>query len=162
MKCQICLTNDSKYKCPTCLIHYCTLVCYKSDKHVHEEKSTQIERPQTEKPQIETVSGLQIENVKQDEGSNTNTNTNTKEQLFERIIEDDIIKQYLSQDSLRFHLSVLMKILNNDGGIVEAKAVNDTKLVVDLKLLNLRLGGLEENVLVEEFAQRVLELVNQG
>nr|CAG4650647.1 EOG090X0JQ4 [Sida crystallina] len=32
VKCEICSNNPFKYKCPTCLIKYCSLVCYKLHK----------------------------------------------------------------------------------------------------------------------------------
>ncbi|KAI9295899.1 hypothetical protein K502DRAFT_324092 [Neoconidiobolus thromboides FSU 785] len=32
-KCIICKTNDKKYKCPNCLINYCSVICFK----VHKE-----------------------------------------------------------------------------------------------------------------------------
>ncbi|OUM67716.1 hypothetical protein PIROE2DRAFT_68792 [Piromyces sp. E2] len=32
--CKICEENESKYKCPTCLTPYCSLVCYKKHKEV--------------------------------------------------------------------------------------------------------------------------------
>lgn len=33
--CGLCSTNPSKYKCPTCSIAYCSLICYKPHKVVH-------------------------------------------------------------------------------------------------------------------------------
>ncbi|GMP90475.1 hypothetical protein CsSME_00041590 [Camellia sinensis var. sinensis] len=33
-KCQVCDEAQSKYKCPTCLIPYCSVVCFKKHKEV--------------------------------------------------------------------------------------------------------------------------------
>ncbi|XP_057479812.1 uncharacterized protein LOC130767073 [Actinidia eriantha] len=33
-KCQVCDEAQSKYKCPACLIPYCSLICYKKHKEV--------------------------------------------------------------------------------------------------------------------------------
>ncbi|CAL5427271.1 unnamed protein product [Camellia sinensis] len=33
-KCQVCEEAQSKYKCPTCLIPYCSVVCFKKHKEV--------------------------------------------------------------------------------------------------------------------------------
>nr|XP_043637195.1 zinc finger HIT domain-containing protein 3 [Erigeron canadensis] len=33
-RCKICEKADSKYKCPTCLIPYCSLVCFKKHKEI--------------------------------------------------------------------------------------------------------------------------------
>ena len=32
MNCKVCSVNESKYKCPTCKILYCSLTCYKTHK----------------------------------------------------------------------------------------------------------------------------------
>ncbi|KAF8420039.1 hypothetical protein EV426DRAFT_700667 [Tirmania nivea] len=36
--CQLCNVTESRYKCPTCFIPYCSLACYKPHKTVHEAK----------------------------------------------------------------------------------------------------------------------------
>lgn len=153
MKCQICTENESKYKCPTCMINYCGLVCYKSESHKHDETRTE--------PELTIDDEIISDEINHSDLSNTSFST-AQIQLFTKIIEDDIIKQFLQEDTLQFHLSVLIKILHNHNNIIEPKAVNDTRMVMNLKLLNLRLGGIEENELVEEFVQRILFLINQG
>ncbi|XP_057798210.1 uncharacterized protein LOC131014296 [Salvia miltiorrhiza] len=38
-KCQVCEDAQSKYKCPTCLITYCSLACFKKHKEVPCQKA---------------------------------------------------------------------------------------------------------------------------
>ena len=33
--CEICFTNLFKYKCPKCNLNYCSMTCYKSEKHIN-------------------------------------------------------------------------------------------------------------------------------
>ncbi|MCL7049713.1 hypothetical protein MKW94_017264 [Papaver nudicaule] len=47
--CEICKDAISKYKCPSCLVPYCSLVCYKKHKATPCLKSNQV-TPQAETP----------------------------------------------------------------------------------------------------------------
>ncbi|KAI5791731.1 hypothetical protein DFH27DRAFT_602949 [Peziza echinospora] len=38
--CALCKTTQSRYKCPSCLIPYCSLICYKPHKLTHEGSTT--------------------------------------------------------------------------------------------------------------------------
>ncbi|WRT67632.1 uncharacterized protein IL334_004604 [Kwoniella shivajii] len=46
--CQICMTQPSKYKCPSCPVRYCSVACYKSHKVSHEEPSAQNDQAPSE------------------------------------------------------------------------------------------------------------------
>ncbi|CAI5759469.1 unnamed protein product [Candida verbasci] len=137
MLCQICNTNESKYKCPKCNIPYCSLACYKSESHKEPE---QIEKPKSNK--IEIASDI---------------NSNSK---FDKFLKDSKIQYLLNEPVLQFHLLTLVKILNDDQGNFVSKGLNhDQKLdVLNLKLQDLRAGGVEENEAIEEFVQRIFEL----
>ncbi|KAI8602436.1 zinc finger HIT domain-containing protein 3 [Dissophora ornata] len=45
--CGVCETDPSKYKCPTCTLPYCSLVCYKKHKETPCEKPAPIPEPET-------------------------------------------------------------------------------------------------------------------
>ena len=45
-KCEVCDDNYSKYKCPKCLVRYCSLGCYKS----HKENKCQTKETVTKSP----------------------------------------------------------------------------------------------------------------
>ena len=62
--------------------------------------------------------------------------------------------------SLQFHLSVILKIIN-DASITGESVLENRKEIANLKLTNLRSGGYtEQNELVEDFVERVLFLLN--
>lgn len=154
--CQICLINSSNYKCPTCLLQYCNLACYKSEKH----KEIDMKGKDNDVGNKAVIDKDVLSNSLSEKTTNP-LSEGTSNSLFEKILSDPHIQSLLSIDSLQFHLSVLMKLLKNTDNILEPKAINESKQVMNLKLLNLRLGGTEENELVEEFVNRVLVLKNE-
>ena len=140
MLCEICGATESKYKCPKCSIHYCSLPCFKNEQHVHDnEEPTPKPAPQAEAPAADEE----------------------PKSLFDKIIEDDVVQLFLKYDALQFHLTTICQILNNTNGILEKDVGNNQATIANLKLQDLRSGGINENELVEEFVQRVLYLSNQ-
>lgn len=83
----------------------------------------------------------------------------SKNTVFERLLRDDGIRYYLKQESLRVHLRTISEILN-DSKVSGEQSSEARRKVALKKLRELRMGGREENVLVEEFVERVLELLN--
>ena len=136
MLCQICSKSESKYKCPTCKIAYCSLACYKSEAHKHEETKS------SEPPAIEPPNS-----------SSSSSEPMTK---FDKYIQDDQIKYLLKQPALQFHLLSILTILQD--GFINNLNQEQKLEVMNLKLNDLRKGGVEQNELVEEFVQRVLKL----
>nr|CAG4648407.1 EOG090X0JQ4 [Moina brachiata]SVE93390.1 EOG090X0JQ4 [Moina brachiata] len=55
IKCEICTTDEFKYKCPTCLLKYCSITCYKVHKETPCQK--QSEQQVAVKLERETVLG---------------------------------------------------------------------------------------------------------
>ncbi|KAI5949238.1 HIT1 [Candida theae] len=137
MICEICNKSESKYKCPTCKRAYCSLACYKSEAHKHEE--SKVAEPASK--ELPTPA------------ADTSFESMTK---FDKFLQDEEIKYLLRQPALQFHLLSVLTILE-DGFISNLN--QEQKLeVMNLKLNDLRKGGVEQNELVEEFVQRVLEL----
>ncbi|XP_059626133.1 uncharacterized protein LOC132269109 [Cornus florida] len=75
-KCQVCDEATSKYKCPTCLIHYCSVVCFKKHKEIpcvkpispSEAKLTSasvshVERPYHVDEPSEVLQQMQLESI---------------------------------------------------------------------------------------------------
>ncbi|KAA8543451.1 hypothetical protein F0562_021054 [Nyssa sinensis] len=75
-KCQVCDEAQSKYKCPTCLIPYCSLICFKKHKEIpcvklassSEAKLTSgsvshVERPYHVDEPSEVLQQLQFESI---------------------------------------------------------------------------------------------------
>ncbi|XP_063397442.1 zinc finger HIT domain-containing protein 3-like isoform X2 [Mytilus trossulus] len=50
--CEVCTENESKYKCPACLLKYCSLLCYK--KHKEACKDTRDKTEQSKKSDEDT------------------------------------------------------------------------------------------------------------
>uniref|UniRef100_A0A2N9ILR7 HIT-type domain-containing protein n=1 Tax=Fagus sylvatica TaxID=28930 RepID=A0A2N9ILR7_FAGSY len=76
-KCEVCNEALSKYKCPSCLTPYCSLLCFKKHKEIpcakpvpvsSEEKPTpvpesHVERPLTIEKPVEVLQKLQLEAI---------------------------------------------------------------------------------------------------
>ncbi|RCK58971.1 Protein HIT1 [Candida viswanathii] len=139
MICGICETQESKYKCPKCSIAYCSIACYKSPDHSHENITTTT-------PTTTTKPELKIPNVQEHD-------------KFGRILQDIEIRYFLKEPSLQIHLLTIIKILNDPSFTQKNLTIEQKQDVANLKINDLRTGGVEENKLVEEFIQRVLYLI---
>lgn len=135
----MCESAPAKYKCPTCSIPYCSLTCFKSEKHQH---VTTPHPPRDDELPSETGNAV---------------DTQSAPSLFQSIADDAVIRQLLSYKSLQVHLATLLNIMHDSSITNEAMAENRRELA-NLRLCDLRMGGAEKNELVEEFVSRVIEL----
>lgn len=138
MICGICEIQESKYKCPKCSVSYCSLVCFKSEKHVHET----------------VVSSDTNTNT-----SDTSTSATATGNRFDVVLLDPQIQAMLKIKPLQFHLSTIMKILS-DQQLTNEPTTEGRREIANKKICNLRIGGIEENELIEDFVLRVLLLLN--
>ncbi|KAA8909725.1 hypothetical protein TRICI_004374 [Trichomonascus ciferrii] len=76
---------------------------------------------------------------------------------FVKLLEDDVIKHQLQYSSLRLHLGTVARLLRDPEFAGEA-TIEGRRTIALKKLRNLRIGGNEENELVEEFVSRVIQL----
>ncbi|XP_042046675.1 zinc finger HIT domain-containing protein 3-like isoform X1 [Salvia splendens] len=53
-KCQVCDDAESKYKCPTCLITYCSVACFKKHKEVPCQKTESVKEEKVSDPSSTT------------------------------------------------------------------------------------------------------------
>lgn len=136
--CGICNVNESKYKCPKCSVNYCSIVCFKGPAHTH----VNIEENKTKR--VDPIVILKDELVGK----------------FDKLLNDSQIQSMLKYKSLQFHLSVILKIIN-DPSITGESVLENRKEIANLKLTNLRSGGSEQNELVEDFVERVLFLLDE-
>ncbi|ODV78973.1 uncharacterized protein CANTADRAFT_51707 [Suhomyces tanzawaensis NRRL Y-17324] len=159
--CGICHEAEAKYRCPHCPTHYCSLVCFKSEQHTQIHQNSQSQPDQLVK-----------------EASPAPRQSHEEEpSLFEKIASDGVIRAMLKEEALQFHLHTLLQILNDasltgnskSGGANSGKmasqatlATEDRLSIMNMKLSDLRVGGIEENSLVEEFVDRVLKLRAQS
>lgn len=148
MICGICDENEAKYRCPKCNVHYCSLGCFKGPKHVHTESEKLVQNNA-----IKT-------DANPEKSSTTNNESSLNVDLYARIVSDAQILSMLKFKSLQFHLSVILKILD-DPQVSREQTSAGRREVANAKLTQLREGGSEENELVEDFVARVLELMNK-
>ncbi|EEQ45209.1 conserved hypothetical protein [Candida albicans WO-1] len=141
--CGICQVEQSKYKCPKCSIAYCSLTCYKSEIHTHDY--------------LPTVTDTTSQPPQQQQQTTTTTPGDDR---FSKLLQDDQIKYLLNQPSLQFHLLSIIKILIDPTFTPKNSNIEQKLDIANLKLNDLRIGGIEQNELVEEFVQRCLELMN--
>lgn len=139
MKCSFC-ENQSKYKCPKCLSHYCSISCFKSNEHkqLDELKASHVEVPvpKVVLPQItETESKIPID------------------LKYQKVLENETVQRFLSEPALKHHLNDIVKLMN--------KLLANDQDLVNIKINELRKGGIHENVLVEEFIQTFLDIYEQ-
>mmetsp|Transcript_1794 Transcript_1794/g.1952 ORF Transcript_1794/g.1952 Transcript_1794/m.1952 type:complete len:142 (-) Transcript_1794:2571-2996(-) len=136
--CGICNVSESKYKCPKCNVNYCSIVCFKDSSHTHE--SIEEKKTQTEDPKVLIKDEPVIK--------------------FDKLLNDPQIHSMLKYKSLQFHLSVILKIIN-DPSLTGESVLENRKEIANLKLTNLRSGGSEQNELVEDFVERILFLLEE-
>lgn len=157
MKCLICNTNDSKYKCPKCEIGYCSIQCYKQHKLTHSNDpipppsstSTEINNNNKSNNNSSTIVDVGVSN-----NSDSLSTNKTPHTLFDKILADPHMKHYLTLPALQKYLSLLIKYSNT--------VQQDKNYLLNLKLMDLRIEGLEYTPIVEEFIQRFLYLLEQN
>lgn len=133
----MCLKEQAKYRCPKCPVKYCSLVCFKSPSHSHDVVEDTAASQSSEK------SG---EPVKDDEPT-----------INQKIANDPVIQSLLKYKSLQVHIAVIIKLLT-DSSITNEPLAENRREIANMRLCDLRMGGAEENELVEEFVSRVIEL----
>lgn len=144
--CGVCRDKEAKYKCPKCDIVYCCLACFKDPRHDHHQVQKPPKPADTEDKR--TVTGTADNCPVADTGSR-----------FERLLSDPAISAMLRLKPLQVHLAVLIKILL-DPAVTNEATPSARMEVANMKLCELRMGGPEENELVEEFVGRVVHLLD--
>lgn len=151
MLCGICNTNISKYRCPKCSVPYCSLSCFKGEKHIQLDN-------ELGKHQPTTTSALEESEVSKGNDIVEQQSIDGNVAKFEDVLRDEQIQSMLKIKSLQFHLSTIMKILN-DPQLTNESTTEGRREIANKKLCNLRIGGIEENELIEDFVSRVLTLL---
>ncbi|EYU46363.1 hypothetical protein ABFS82_04G049000 [Erythranthe guttata] len=96
-KCEVCDKSQSKYKCPTCLIPYCSLACFKKHKvipctkpeSVNEEKVHSVPARNIDKPccvdeQSEVLQESQLQSI----ASSNDIRDSVKDEKLQKLIRD--------------------------------------------------------------------------
>ncbi|ONH69307.1 Protein HIT1 [Cyberlindnera fabianii] len=146
--CTICDTEKAKYKCPKCPVQYCSLKCFKTEEHQARHDNSQ---PATNDVQEDTTK-VQVPTTTTtvDDGKDT-------DKKYANVFSDDKIKYLLRFKALQVHLRAVYDILT-DMTLTPDKRMD----MANEKLNALRIAGEEENEIVEEFCERVTELLSSG
>ncbi|KAK9483796.1 hypothetical protein V1527DRAFT_412576, partial [Lipomyces starkeyi] len=142
--CQICRSAKAQYKCPKCLLKYCSLKCYKDESHTHEQSDV------SKKPEGE--------NTAESSYYQSGSAANPREEQYASLMNDQVIHGMLRSPTLQHHLVSIHEILSDpaQSGEHTAEGRHDVALK---KFRELRAGGIEDNIEVEEFVGRVLSLL---
>uniref|UniRef100_F6HZV5 HIT-type domain-containing protein n=1 Tax=Vitis vinifera TaxID=29760 RepID=F6HZV5_VITVI len=101
-ECKVCNEAASKYKCPSCLIPYCSLVCFKKHKEIpcvklvspevktNEDSQLLVERPYLVDEPNEVLQMLQLESI----GKDKFINASIKEGAIPQSIENPEYSYY--------------------------------------------------------------------
>ncbi|KAK9458893.1 protein HIT1, partial [Lipomyces oligophaga] len=139
--CGICREASSNYKCPTCSVRYCSIKCYKDERHSH--SSAVNENPQTQ---------LQTEHLFEVNKPSLDNSTTLQSEL-----TDPVLSSMLSSSTLQHHLFTVYQILQDQS--LSGESTSEGRRNVALKKLReLRAGGLEENQEVEDFVQKLMSV----
>lgn len=87
----------------------------------------------------------------------TNSEDKSESNPLERIMNDLQIQAMLKYKALQIHLNSIIQILK-DVSLTNEYQESTRREIANMKLCNLRVGGVEENELVEDFIQRFLYL----
>lgn len=153
-QCSICTEKTANYKCPKCLIVYCSLACYKSPDHKHEVSETRNDISKDPVTDSVTDSGLVTNS------SLAELDPKNKNYLFSKIAQDPQIKSLLACKALQVHLAVLVRLLE-DSLLTNEPMAENRREIANMRLCELRKGGCNENSLIEEFVERLLQVQDE-
>ncbi|KAG2712059.1 hypothetical protein I3843_04G100100 [Carya illinoinensis] len=142
--CEICNETQSKYKCPACLVPYCSVICFKKHKEIpcakpvpSEEKSTadpesHLERPLNVEEPGNVLQKLQLEAIAPDPESPVERPLNVEEPAdvvqklqLEAIASSSEIRDALKDENLQ-------KIICNIDGSPDAENELDKAMGVEV------------------------------
>lgn len=147
------MENEAQYKCPKCSIRYCSLKCYKSEKHVHDKNDN-------DKSESKCAPGG---NITQETTAIADVVGVKRLEKYQYVLDDARIRELLRHNTVKFHLDKVHKILNasvGGTGAPDASMSQEMKRELAIDYLNtLRVGGVHFNEAIEEFCQIFLEIL---
>lgn len=135
-QCRVCNGAEAKYKCPTCSLVYCSLICFKDVRHSHDEVS---KAPPT---------------IAEEKKNDKDEHKQQHEDKYTTLFKNERLQYLLKFKALQIHLYSIFQILN------DARLTQDNKMdLANEKLNSLRIAGAQENELVEEFCGVVIDIL---
>lgn len=126
---------------------YCSLVCFKSAKHV------ELDEKKSESKGV--VEEGEEQKEKQDQNEKQDIATEIDDPMVAELVKESQFQEYVKSPIIQFHLFTILEIMENVS--VTNEYSRDGRLeIASRKLNNLRTGGVEENEYVEEFVEWLL------
>lgn len=97
--CQVCQEAESKYKCPKCVIPYCSLSCFKQ--HKPENYSCSIQKSETDKQTKDCKENAKIDYIPTQESVKL-----SKDQLL-KLAKNPVLRKRLEDQHLQKYLKAL-------------------------------------------------------
>lgn len=132
--------------------------CYKSENHVHEAPK-QLESEIAEQPKSAAHS-LPTQSTPSS-SLESKTEGNPHVDIFQNLLKDSLLQQMLKSKTLQHHLLTIQQFLV-DPKLANEHTVEGRRVVALKKLRELRAGGVENNIEVEEFVLHVLDLMERN
>lgn len=141
MLCGVCHEKESKYTCPKCECRYCSLTCFKDDKHKEMDNRAIEKHPIKEDTSEDKSKEVKTEDI--------------QDPMLAKLMQSSEFQEYIASPVLQFHILTVLEIINNIS-LTNEYSKDGRFEIASRKLNNLRLGGVEENEYVEEFVSWLL------
>lgn len=138
--CAVCAENESKYTCPKCKCRYCSLKCFRSQKHVDMDNASVAATVDVKQQEQEKVQANNVENE------------DISDPMIKTLVSDRTFQSYIASPVIQFHVMTILEIINNVS-LTNEYSKDGRYEIASRKLNNLRQGGVEENEYVDEFVQ---------
>ncbi|KAF9986226.1 hypothetical protein BGZ75_002068 [Mortierella antarctica] len=146
--CGVCTTVESKYKCPTCTLPYCSLACYKLHKETPCEKPAPIPEPETiPVPPVQPVPDYLVEE----------SVALLNDDQLGRISKSTKVKELLENEGLRKLIKLIDSSENPEYALDKAR--NENQRFMELSDEILTIVGREPG---ESGTEQVLEAMGMG
>ncbi|GMG04767.1 unnamed protein product [[Candida] boidinii] len=162
VNCGICKENPFKYKCPKCGVS-CSLICFKSPEHKHEEINTETKQDANSLPQItpETTNktetaAIGLESKENQEGKPQKKEI--KDEVILKLLQNEKFKSMLNEPVVQYYILILNDILKTVSVTNEYNREGRLE-IANKKLSNLREGGVEHNDFFDEFCEIILSTI---
>lgn len=144
--------------------HYsCSLICFKSPEHKHEEINTESKQETNFLPQItsETTTKTETTGISLESKENQEVQPQKKEikdELILKLLQNEKFRSMLNEPVVQYYILILHDILNTVSVTNEYNREGRLE-IANKKLSNLREGGVEHNEFFDEFCEIILSAI---
>lgn len=135
----------------------CSLICFKSPEHKHEEINTESKQETNSLPQITSeTTGISLEPKENQEVQPQKKEI--KDELILKLLQNEKFKSMLNEPVVQYYILILHDILNTVSVTNEYNREGRLE-IANKKLSNLREGGVEHNEFFDEFCEIILSTI---